>query len=441
MIDKKIFYKRNRPKNYFKNFLSTKKFFENFRKNFLYENVIFIFSGYVSNSYANHNREIYKNIINKNNRFYPIPILGTLKNILIFILFTLPIRLFSKNKRDIIDTPQIDESTVFKSYFVRQKLTGLIVEKNTAYILNLLLSILLKKSKQIQFARLNFLKSKFIGREFIIKNQFSIFNEINLIVFIVSNFLKIVRTRNIISGDAISILGSIKVLSAKKNGIRYIEIFHGYPQIKNLIGIFPPKADIHIHWTHELINSFKKYVPRKYFYKYKCLGYPINFKKKKNSTKVLLLFPDLKYYEKKISAILLKDILQITNILSKFANVVVRSHPAAFDLFNKKYRKLIIEKGGVPSENISLLGDLSDASIVIGHESTVLVTALYNRIPAIMIKKSDSFYCDNVPVIHLSKIKTLLKSKRDMQKLCKNFKFPINKKFNHYNFNKLLNSQ
>lgn len=440
MIDKKIFYKRNRPKNYFDHSLSINKSLNNFKKKFLYENVFFIFSGYISNSYANYNREIYKNVINKNNRFYPIPILGTLKNILIFILFTLPIRLFSQKKRDVIDTPQIDESTVFKSYFVRQKFTGLIVEKNTAYILNLLLSILLKKSKLIESAKLNFFKSKNKGRKFIIKNQFSIFNEINRIIFIVAYFLKFIRTRNIITGDAISILGSIKALSARKNGIKSFEIFHGYPQIKNLIGVFPPKADIHIHWTHELINSFKKYVPRKYIYRYKCLGYPINFKKKKNYLKVLLLFPDLKFYKKKTSSILSRDILQITNALSKFANVVVRSHPATFDLFYKKYKKLIIEKGGVPSENKSLLGDLSDASIVVGHESTVLVTALYNRIPALMIKKSKSFYCDNVPVVQLSQIKNLIKSKRDIKKLYRNFKFPMQNKFNYRNFDKIINS-
>ena len=154
----------------------------------------------------------------------------------------------------------------------------------------------------------------------------------------------------------------------------------------------------------------------------------------------MLLFPDLKFYKKKTSSILSRDILQITNALSKFANVVVRSHPATFDLFYKKYKKLIIEKGGVPSENKSLLGDLSDASIVVGHESTVLVTALYNRIPALMIKKSKSFYCDNVPVVQLSQIKNLIKSKRDIKKLYRNFKFPMQNKFNYRNFDKIINS-
>jgi hypothetical protein len=441
MDDKKIYYKINRSKKYFDQFFSTNRSFNNFKKKIIYKNVIFLFSVYISHTYTENTLKIYKKIINKNNRFYPIPVLGTLRHILVFILFTLPIRLLSKSKRDIIDTPQIDNSTVFKSHLIRQKLTGLIIEENTAYILNLLLSILLKKSKKIEYEKLHFFKSKINGRKFLIENQYSIFNEINRLVSIVAFFLKLIRTKNLITGDAISILGSIKALSAKKNGMGFFEIFHGYPQIKNLVGIFPPKADIHFHWTDEIINSFKKYVPRKYVHRYKCLGYPVKLKKKNICSNTLILFPDLHHYNKSIRSILVNDILEITNNLSKFTNVVVRSHPAAFDLFNKKYRKLIIEKGGVPSENISLLDDLSNASIVIGHESTVLVTALYNRIPAIMIKKSDCFYCDNVPIIHLSKIKTLLKSKRSMQKLCKNFKFPINKKFNHYSFNKLLNSQ
>ena len=393
----------SRPKKYFNIFFFTNYKLNQYNNKIADKNIIFAFSSLISLSYSKYSSIIFKNYIRRSSQFFRTPFFGTTKQIILFFLFSLPIRIFSKNKKNIINLSRMDTSLIFKSHIIKHKFLGIIVEKNTGFILDLLTRLLIKRSKQISILVLNFLKSRTKGQNYIIKNQNKISNEIKFIINAIVFFLKIVKVQNFITNDTSGIKGSIIALAVKKEGGKVFEIFHGYHQASNLVGIFPINCDIQFHWTKELVDTIKKIIPKAYFNRYKFIGYPVQIKNKTYSN-VLVLLPNLIDFNKMYCLFLLNEVFEIINFLIKFTKVVARPNPASKNIYKKKkYKRLFKKHGVILSDELDVSKDLRKASLVIGHDSTVLVTAKYNNIPSIMIKHYKSLYCDNVTTTYTTR--------------------------------------
>jgi hypothetical protein len=132
-----------RPKKYFDKFVFRNLKFNQYKNKISDNRIVFIFSSYIELSFSKLSDQIYKNYIKRHNQFFKIPLIGTIKHIIIFFLFSLPVRLLSK-KKNIIQLSQMDVSSILKSHIIKHKFTGVIVEKNTGYILDLLIKLLLQ---------------------------------------------------------------------------------------------------------------------------------------------------------------------------------------------------------------------------------------------------------------------------------------------------------
>ena len=432
------FQKNYRPSDYYNEFLLRDRKLNQFKKKNLNLYLINIFCIHINLALSSCNNSIYKFDIKRNNQFFFSSTLATLKQIIIFFFFSIPIRLLQKKKRNIIIG--IDKNfNIFQYHLKNYKMTGLIVERNTGFILFFLLSTLLKRSKIIQLARSSFHISKSTGLKYLLLNQDKIVSEIKNLLFFTNYFFKITKVNKIITNDAYSILGSIITIGAKKKNIEVHEYFHGYYSGHNLLGIYPTLADFQYHFTNELVRSFKRYVPANSIKKYRCFGYPISFIKRVNPNHVLVLFPPVSVFEKKEGTKAVKQTLKLITILSNFINVKVRCHPLDQKNFNAKFSKLInFNSRIILSDQQSLIDDLKSSMLVLGNSSSVLVTAFYNNIPSLRIRDNCKIYCDNVPAMSYSKIISLLKSKEKIINFCKKYKFPVKENFDYYSFGKAI---
>ncbi len=254
----KYLIKNSRKKNYYNQYLLVESKFKKFQKKNLSLSVNRVFSLYIRLALSETENHVYKNIIQRNNLNFSYTILGTLKQLLIFIFFSLPARLLQRKKMNIVSLYIQDISDIFKFYHTRNRIKNLIIEQNTGFILNFFLSILIKRSKLIKDLKSSFYVSKKEGLNYLLKNQDKIESQIKKLLFISDYFLKLTRVNKIITSDASSIKSSIIAMSAKKNDIEVHEFFHGYYSGKDLIGVYPTLANFQYHWTQEIINSFQK---------------------------------------------------------------------------------------------------------------------------------------------------------------------------------------
>ena len=199
-------------------------------------------------------------------------------------------------------------------------------------------------------------------------------------------------------------------------------------------------ADFQIHWTKDVIDSFLTCLPTKSRNKYKCFGYPIKFKSDiKLSNSILILFPPISDFLQSESNKIVNDLIKMIHRFSLFSIVRVRFHPSINKNELNYYSKIIVKNGGVISTYRDELIDMKLSQMVLGFSSTLLVTALYNNIPAIKIARSSYTYCDKVNEISFKKIFDMFRTKKDITKFIKNFQFPKMKTFNYETFNKIIN--
>lgn len=426
--------KNSRKKNYYNEYLLVESKFKKFQKKNLSLYVNRVFSLYIRLALSETENRVYKNIIQRNNLNFSYTILGTLKQLLIFIFFSMPLRLLQRKKMNIVSLYIQDISDIFKFYYTSNRIKNLIIEQNTGFILNFFLSILIKRSKLIKDLKSSFYVSKKKGLNYLLKNQDKIESQIKKLLFISDYFLKLTRVNKIITSDASSIRSSIIAMSAKKNDIEVHEFFHGYYSGKDLIGVYPTLANFQYHWTQEIINSFQKYIPNNFTKKQISFGYPINFIKNSKSKFVLILFPDINFFNKKKISKMTNQILKLIKILSRFVNVRVRPHPASRNNVKKKYSKLITSYGGVLSYKKSVVDDLKTSMLVLGNSSSVLVTAFNNDIPSLRLKDDDNFYCDNVPEMSYTNIVSFFKSRKEIIDFCKYYNSIIKVKKRNFDY-------
>jgi hypothetical protein len=224
------------------------------------------------------------------------------------------------------------------------------------------------------------------------------------------------------------------------NNNKIFEFYHGFYNKNSLIGVYPAMADFQIHWTKDVINSFLTYLPTKSRNKYKCFGYPIKFKSNiKLDNSILILFPPISDISQNESSKLVNDLIKMIHHFSLFSVVRVRFHPSIKKKEVNYYSKIIVKNGGVISIYKDALIDLKLSQIVLGFSSTLLVTAIYNNIPALKIARSSYTYCDKVKEISFKKIYDIFKSKEDITHFIKNFQYPKIKIFKYITFNKIIN--
>lgn len=428
-----------RPKNYYSEFFLIESKFKKYQKKIIDKNLSDVFSIHIRLALSSLPYEIYKFSIERNNKLFLQSTLGTIRQIFIFLFISLPVRFFSKKKINIIHLPNMHHETIFKLDSKKKNL-NFIVEKNTGFILNFFLIYLIKKSKLLKKIKQSFLISKQNGLKFFLKNQDQLKTEINRLIKLVLLFLKITKAKNIINNDSESVQGSIIALSGNMNNNKIFEFYHGFYNKNSLIGVYPAMADFQIHWTKDVINSFLTYLPTKSRNKYKCFGYPIKFKSNiKLDNSILILFPPISDFSKRETKKIVNDLIKMIHHFSLFSITRVRFHPSINKNELKYYSKIIVKNGGVISIYKDELIDIKLSQMVLGFSSSLLVTALYNNIPALKIARSSYTYCDKVNEISFKKIIDTFRTKKDMAKFTKNFQFPKKKTFNYEKFNKITN--
>jgi len=428
-----------RPKNYYSEFFLIELKFKKYQKKIIDKNLSDVFSSHICLALSSLLYEIYKYSIERNNKIFFQSTLSLIRQIFIFFFISLPVRFLSKKKINIIHLSNMHPETIFKIDEKKKKL-NFIVEKNTGFILNFFLIYLIKKSKLLKEIKQSFLISKQNGLKLFLKNQDQLLTEINRLIKLVLLFLKITKTKNIINNDSESVQGSIIALSGNSNNSKIFEFYHGFYNKNSLLGVYPAMADFQIHWTKDVIDSFLTCLPTKSRNKYKCFGYPIKFKSNiKLSDSILILFPPISDIPRRESFKIVNDFLKIIHHFSLFSSVRVRFHPSINKNEFNYYSKLIIKNRGAISFYKDALIDLKLSKMVLGFSSTLLVTALYNNIPALKIARSSYTYCDKVKEISFKKIFDMFRTKKDITKFIKNFQFPKIKTFNYEKFNKIIN--
>jgi len=428
-----------RPKNYYSEFFLIELKFKKYQKKVIDKNLSDVFSSHIRLALSSLPYEIYKYSIERNNKIFFQSTLGLIRQIFIFFFISLPVRFLSKKKINIIHLPNMQHETIFKLDSKKKKL-NFIVEKNTGFILNFFLIYLIKKSKLLKKINLSFLISKENGLKIFLKNQNQLQIEIDRLVKLVLLFLKITKTKNIINNNSDSIKGSILALSGRRNNSKIIEFYHGFYNKNSLLGVYPTMADFQIHWTKDVIDSFLPCLTTKSRKKYKFFGYPIKIRSNiKLNNSILILFPPISDISQNESSKLVNDLIKIIHHFSLFSVVRVRFHPSINKNEFNYYSKLIIKNGGAISFYKDALIDLKLSKMVLGFASTLLVTAIYNNIPALKISRSSYTYCDKVNEISFKKIFDMFRTKKDITKFIKNFQFPKMKTFNYETFNKIIN--
>ena len=428
-----------RPKNYYSEFFLIESKFNKYQKKIIDKNLSDVFSNHIRLALSSLPYEIYKFSIERNNKIFFQSTLGLIRQIFIFFFISLPVRFLSKKKINIIHLPNMQHETIFKLDSKKKKL-NFIVEKNTGFILNFFLIYLIKKSKLLKKIKQSFLISKQNGLKFFLKNQDQLKTEINRLIKLVLLFLKITKTKNIINNDSESVQGSIIALSGNMNNSKIFEFYHGFYNKNSLLGVYPAMADFQIHWTKDVIDSFLTCLPTKSRNKYKCFGYPIKFKSNiKPNNSILILFPPISDFSQSESKKIVNDLIKIIHHFSLFSTARVRFHPSINKNELNYYSKIIVKNGGVISIYKDELIDMKLSQMVLGFSSTLLVTALYNNIPALKVTRSSYTYCDKVKEISFEKIFDIFRTKKDVTKFIKNFQFPKMKTFKYETFNKIIN--
>jgi hypothetical protein len=190
--------------------------------------------------------------------------------------------------------------------------------------------------------------------------------------------------------------------AAKKLKIDTVTVAHGYIQEPSLITIAPIRAKCTLVWTASQKNFIKKQ-DEKLSNKILYCGWPFKPIKKENSnvTSTLIILTDvdgnLNDDQFKRTLYFLKKYIH-KNKLTK-----IRLHPSSIKSMSDRVKLL----KNVYSDQISggdLIKALQNANIIIGHDSTVLVTAVKNGIMALRFEETKKYYMPEIPTYSMQQI-------------------------------------
>lgn len=188
----------------------------------------------------------------------------------------------------------------------------------------------------------------------------------------------------------------IYCLAAQQLNIPYVVFAHGYIQNPRLVGIAPIKGDFLIPWTYQQFEDLSAYLQDHDARKLRYFGYPKEvFSGAGNADQVLIAWHTLLDRDRKAEA---DDLLStIRRIRAEGYRISVRLHPK--DANDRQLCELLA-KENVEISRKSLRDDISQAELVIGSFSSVMVEAAMSGKNVLQLAAYSSLPFERVPLLY-----------------------------------------
>ena len=218
----------------------------------------------------------------------------------------------------------------------------------------------------------------------------------------VENLIRLMGFSGLILQNEHTFEEKITVKAANNLEIPVITVAHGYIQQPELITIAPFTANHMLLWT----QSQKDFLDRcdsKFKRKTLFLGWPFRSLKKTHGikTKILIVLTDVDNDLNKKEYLLTLRFLD--DYIQRFENCRVRLHPASIKSNSDRVIYLINRYRSCLDPD-PLEVSLASAGLVIGHDSSVLITSVMNNIPAVRFKETAKAFMPEVMTLNMDKI-------------------------------------
>ena len=194
----------------------------------------------------------------------------------------------------------------------------------------------------------------------------------------------------------------IIVQAAHKLNIPVITVCHGYIQQSELVTIAPFTANYMVLWTQSqkefLDNYNSEFKDRTLF-----LGWPFPRLSKTNllQDRVLIILTDVDNDLREDEYLL--TIRFLDNYIFRSENCRIRLHPASRKSRTKRVR-YILDRYECHLDTDPLEASLSSARLVLGHDSSVLVTSVMNNIPTFRFAETAKAFMPEVKCLKMDDI-------------------------------------
>ena len=196
-----------------------------------------------------------------------------------------------------------------------------------------------------------------------------------------------------------NLAGRLIARAAKKANVMVVEIAHGFTMSPCLISVAPIEVDLQVVWTQRLASRIQSVLPVEDRSRVRSFGFlKASIRTVPKSTALVLIDPISRknLWERQKYLRILDRLVSAFQSLN--LSVVLRLHPSETERQNSTAVDLNSRFGLAASTN-TLESDLVDATIVAGSQSSVLVEAVYNGIPAMQITELAIGLCDGSHMI------------------------------------------
>ena len=209
------------------------------------------------------------------------------------------------------------------------------------------------------------------------------------------NLLRLFNVKYLFLNGDFEIRDRLLVLAARKSDIPVVIVQHGYIQDKLLVSVFPMISSIYLLWDQSQVNLVERSgADRKILYNF---GLPTNEIIKSVKSKWNLFVCEPMFQLDCVSSFV-EMIEQIA--LESSLPLLIRFHP--MDIANKNFEvvlnslnnNFLVSKGYIRD-------DFKYSNIILGTNSSVLITSHLNGFQTFQIKEFKKFSFPNVPVIEL----------------------------------------
>jgi hypothetical protein len=216
------------------------------------------------------------------------------------------------------------------------------------------------------------------------------------------NAMKLIGIEGLILQNEHTFEEKIIVRAAKNLNIPIVTIAHGYVQQRELIPYAPFVADQLVLWTKSQKDFFDKFdcnFSRKTLY----LGWPFSplHINQGIHKKTLIVLTDIDNDCTEEEFGLTLDF--IDNYLKKCRRTEIRLHPASTKVCTQRVNYIKTKyKDKLDIDHIDI--SLSSSQLVLGHDSSVLVTSVMNNIPTVRFEETAKAYMPEVTTLKMHQI-------------------------------------